>query len=54
MLEIVIAQDSEVKFCGSCIQARGLSGLDVIEGCELATMDDLANWVLMADKTVSF
>lgn len=54
MLEIVIAQNSQVKFCGSCVQARGLSGLDVIEGCEFATMDDLAQWVIMADKTISF
>lgn len=54
MLEIIIAQSSEVKFCSSCIQARGLSGLEVIEGCELATMDDLASWVLMADKTITF
>ncbi|MFC1237182.1 DsrE/DsrF/TusD sulfur relay family protein [Vibrio sp. F74] len=54
MLEIVIAQNNQVKFCGSCVQARGLSGLDVIEGCESATMDDLAQWVIMADKTISF
>lgn len=54
MLEILIAQDSQVKFCGSCIQARGLSNLSVIEGCELATMDDLAQLTIMADKAISF
>lgn len=54
MLDIVIAQGSEVKFCGSCMHARGLTGLAVIEGCQVATMDDLAQWVLVTDKTVTF
>ena len=54
MLEIVIAQKAQVKFCGSCMHARGLTDLKVIEGCEIATMDDLAQWVLMADKTITF
>ncbi|QQX82674.1 DsrE family protein [Shewanella sp. KX20019] len=54
MLEIVIAQNTQVKFCGSCMHARGLTKLAVIDGCEVATMDDLAQWVLMADKTVTF
>ncbi|PHQ76408.1 MAG: hypothetical protein COB74_01980 [Shewanella sp.] len=54
MLEILIAQNSEVKFCGSCMHARGLTDLSVIQGCEVATMDDLALWVLAADKTLTF
>ncbi|MCL1140779.1 DsrE/DsrF/TusD sulfur relay family protein [Shewanella pneumatophori] len=54
MLEIVIAQKTQVKFCGSCMHARGLSELKVIEGCEMATMDELAQWVLVADKTITF
>lgn len=54
MLEILIAQNSPVKFCGSCMHARGLAQLNVIEGCEVATMDELAQWVLSADKSVSF
>ncbi|QYK01404.1 DsrE/DsrF/TusD sulfur relay family protein [Shewanella psychrotolerans] len=54
MLEIVIAQGSTVKFCGSCMHARGLADLAVIEGCQVATMDDLAQWVLDSDKTITF
>ncbi|QFU25066.1 DsrE family protein [Shewanella eurypsychrophilus] len=54
MLEIILAQGSEVKYCGTCIHARGLKALAVIEGCELSTMDDLAQWVLTTDKTVTF
>ncbi|GIU20493.1 DsrE/DsrF/TusD sulfur relay family protein [Shewanella sp. MBTL60-007] len=54
MLEIVMAQKTQVKFCGSCMHARGLTELEVIEGCEMATMDDLAQWVLVADKTITF
>ncbi len=54
MLEIIIAQGAEVKFCGTCMNARGLAELDFIAGCQVATMDDLATWVLAADKVVSF
>jgi len=54
MLEIVIAQGCVVKFCGSCMHARGLTALTVIDGCQVATMDELAQWVLSADKTVTF
>ncbi len=54
MLEIVIAQGSKVKFCGTCMHARGLSDLAVIKGCKVSTMDDLAQWVLAADKTITF
>ncbi|MGS0682523.1 DsrE/DsrF/TusD sulfur relay family protein [Shewanella sp. 125m-7] len=54
MLEIVAAQKTQIKFCGSCMQARGVADLKVIEGCEEATMDDLAQWVLVADKTITF
>ena len=54
MLEIIIAQGSSVKFCGSCMHARGLTNLTVIDGCQLATMDDLAQWVLASDKTITF
>ncbi|WOT05229.1 DsrE/DsrF/TusD sulfur relay family protein [Shewanella youngdeokensis] len=54
MLEILIAQNTDIKFCGSCMHARGLTGLRVIEGGNVATMDDLAQWVLTSDKTVTF
>ncbi|MCL1095616.1 DsrE/DsrF/TusD sulfur relay family protein [Shewanella kaireitica] len=54
MLEIIIAQGSQVKFCASCMHSRGLAELKVIEGCDVATMDDLAQWVIIADKTVTF
>ncbi|QYJ86181.1 DsrE family protein [Shewanella mesophila] len=54
MLEIVIAQGSAVKFCGSCMHARGLTKLAVIDGCQVATMDDLGQWVLDSDKTITF
>lgn len=54
MLEIIIAQGSQVKFCGSCMHSRGLAELKVIEGCDVATMDDLAQRVIIADKTVTF
>ena len=54
MLEIILAQGAEIKYCTSCVQARGLTELDVIEGCVKATMDELAQWLLESDKVINF
>ncbi|MCG9712716.1 DsrE family protein [Shewanella insulae] len=54
MLEIVLAQGAEVKYCTSCVQARGLRELSAIEGCIEAIMDDLALWLLESDKVINF
>lgn len=54
MLEIALAQGSEIKMCKTCIQARGLSDIALVEGCSVATLDDLAQWTLEADKVFTF
>lgn len=54
MLEILVAQGAEVKLCKTCTDARGLSVLPLIEGAEIATLDDLSLWTLHADKVLTF
>lgn len=54
MLETLLAQNVPVHLCRTCAQARGLLDLPLIPGCEIGTLDDLANWTLEADKVLTF
>ncbi|WP_423792139.1 DsrE/DsrF/TusD sulfur relay family protein [Methanocaldococcus indicus] len=54
LLKNAIDLGANVKVCGPCCKARGLSEEDLIEGVKLATMHDLVNFVKESDKVVSF
>jgi uncharacterized protein involved in oxidation of intracellular sulfur len=54
MLKRVLASKGSVLLCGSCMDARGVEGKDVIEGARRSTMDELAAETLEADKVIVF
>ena len=54
MLRAVIGKGGEVKACGTCVQARGLTDLPLLEGVEISTMSQLAQWVVDADRVITF
>ena len=54
MLSSVIRNGARVKACGTCMDARGLAGLELVEGVERAAMKDLAAWVIECDRSLSF
>lgn len=54
MLKSIISKGAEVKACGSCSEARGIKCLTLIEGIEISTMSRMTQWVVEADKVVSF
>ena len=54
MLKAVIHKGGEVKACGSCLEARGLKDLSLIEGAETSTMSQLAQWLVESDKVLTF
>lgn len=54
MLEFVIGRGGEVKACGSCAEARGMAKLALIDGVEISTMSQLAQWVVDSDKALTF
>ena len=54
MLEILTAQDVPVKLCKTCTDGRGITGLPLIEGVEIGTLVELAEWTLTADKVLTF
>ncbi|MBN2762799.1 MAG: DsrE family protein [Bacteroidales bacterium] len=54
MLKAVLAKGGKVKICGGCAEARGLKNAPLIEGTEISTMAELANWVTDSDKVITF
>lgn len=54
MLEILTAQNVPVKLCKTCTDARGITALPLVEGVEIGTLVELAEWTLSADKVLTF
>lgn len=54
MLEILTAQGAVVKLCKTCTNARGITELPLVEGVEIGTLIELADWTIDADKVLNF
>jgi len=54
MLKAVISKGGQVKTCGTCADARGIEGLTLIDGVQISTMSQLKEWVIEADKILTF
>ncbi|MBI5648333.1 MAG: DsrE family protein [Ignavibacteriae bacterium] len=54
MLQSVLQKGGEVKSCGGCSEARGISGLPFIEGVQLSNMKEFAQWTVECDKVLTF
>ena len=54
MFKSVIGKCGQVKICGTCAEARGIDKLGLIEGAEVSTMSQLAQWVVESDKVLTF
>ncbi|MBI2962782.1 MAG: DsrE family protein [Deltaproteobacteria bacterium] len=54
MLKTVGRGGGEVGVCGSCMDARGLKGEMLADGCHRSTMEELATWTLGADRVLVF
>ena len=54
MLEILTAQGAIIKLCKTCTNARGITDLPLVEGVEIGTLAELADWTMEADKVLNF
>ena len=54
MLRRVLAGEGRVLLCGACMDARGLTDDDLLEGARRSTMDELTGSTLAADKILVF
>ncbi len=44
----------KIGSCGACMDARGLSNLELMKGVHRSSMAELANWILTSDKVITF
>lgn len=54
MLEILTAQGAVVKLCKTCTNARGITEFQLVDGVEIGTLIELADWTIEADKVLNF
>ncbi len=54
MLKGVLVKGGRVLVCGSCMDARGLTQDELLDGCQRSTMDELTQLTLDADKVLVF
>ncbi|MBI5416728.1 DsrE family protein [Candidatus Poribacteria bacterium] len=54
MLKLVIEKGGQVKACGTCSNARGIKGLNLITGTEISTLKQLTQWTIDSDKVITF
>lgn len=54
MLRNVLRHGGGVGVCGSCIDARGISDGELVEGSQRSSMDELTGWTIAADKVLVF
>ena len=54
MLGAVARRGGAVGVCGTCMEARGIAAEELVEGTHRSTMEELADWMLWADRAVVF
>jgi uncharacterized protein involved in oxidation of intracellular sulfur len=54
MLKRVLSGKGLVLLCGTCMDARGMSDAELMDGARRSTMDELATATVEADKVLVF
>ena len=49
-----VARKGDVLLCGTCMDARGLTDGELVEGAQRSTMDELATRTIDADQVLVF
>ncbi|HSN78874.1 MAG TPA: DsrE family protein [Rhodoferax sp.] len=49
-----VIRKGEVGLCGTCMDARGLTQAEVVEGANRSTLAQLASWTAEAAKVIVF
>ena len=54
MLKSVASEGGQVRVCGTCMDTRGLTEADLVEGAARSTMDELGQLTVAAHKVLVF
>jgi uncharacterized protein involved in oxidation of intracellular sulfur len=49
-----LVRRGEVACCGTCMDARGLEEGKLVEGARRSTLEELTDWALWAERTLTF
>lgn len=48
-----IVRRGEVACCGTCLDARGLTEQQLVDGARRSTLEEMTDWTLWADKVLA-
>jgi len=54
MLRSVAKHGGDIGVCGTCMDARGITETELMEGTHRSTLEQLTDWTQWADKIVVF
>lgn len=54
MTKSLLVTKVPVGVCGTCLDARGFTETDLLEGVHRSSMDELSEWTDWADKVIVF
>lgn len=54
MLRGVAGRGGDIGVCGSCMDARGMADVELVEGAHRGSMEELADWTIWADRVLTF
>lgn len=54
MLDLLHTHGGRLLLCGSCMDARGITSLSLVEGAVQSTMAELAGLTVTSDKVLNF
>ncbi|MDA8044598.1 MAG: DsrE family protein [Actinomycetota bacterium] len=54
MLEAAARHGAAIGCCGTCLDARGISEEALVDGAQRSTLEELTDWTLWADHTLTF
>jgi uncharacterized protein involved in oxidation of intracellular sulfur len=54
MLGSIARRGGEVGVCGTCMDARGITDVELAEGCRRSSLDELTDWTQSADRALVF
>ena len=54
MIAAAAHHNAEIGCCATCMDARGITDDGLVTDARRSTLDELTDWVLWADKTLTF
>lgn len=54
MLRSLTRRGGEVGVCGTCMDARGITDVELAEGCRRSSLDQLTDWTQAAGRVLVF